>query len=491
MSQYSQPVAATYLPKQFLVTRERMAPKPGWQRLQLGDFHLYRAAGVGATRILHGDDNARPETVVLGWFGFRDNFYPGREPDELRIHGTIEDIYPEMTGRFVVLRLQDDALLCTTDAGAQLPAVYRPETGELGSTPLTLGWTTALDKAPGLSETFSRADGTVWYPFGATPYTGVERLLPQQTVALDSCGARLVEWRPATTEPLSVPQMHGRARDFIQSLGKSQNALECHLTAGWDSRMVLSASWPLRHRIAYLTYLAEGATARIDAEVAGHIARRFDLAHQGTRVSIPSRDDIDHWLARTSDCIRDSVTDLTRTIVETYADRYGLAGVGGEVGRAFYWKKRDIDLTGLTPEQLLERLGFSKTGGALSRADHWLERYRDQSRARILDRAYIEIRLGCWAGPSLGGHLVEKPTLSPFNSLALYESMLALPERYRLSGAFARDFISQASPDLARIPVNRPAGLKRLRNLPREGAQLLPKRVKARIARLMSPVAPA
>jgi hypothetical protein len=486
-----QSATSPILPKQFLVTRTRTAPKPGWQQFRLGDFYVSHAGGMGATRILHSGDKAYPETVVLGWFGFRDNFYPARETGDIQIHEPLENIYPEMTGRFVILRLQGDALLCTTDAGAQLPVVYRPETAELGSTPLTLGWTTALTKVPDLSGTFSRADGTIWYPFGATPYAGVQRLLPQQTVALSSGGARLVEWHPASRPPMSVSQMHSCARDFIQSLVKSQKGLECHLTAGWDSRMVLSASWPLKHSINYLTYLAEGSTAQVDAEVATNIARRFDLNHVTSPVSRPSKDDIDQWLARNAGCIHDSVADLTRTIVETYANRYGLAGVGGEVGRAFYWKKRDIGLVGLTPELLLERLGFGETREALSLADRWLARYRHEPRTHILDRAYIEIRLGCWAGPSLGGHLVEKPTLSPFNCLWVYDSMLALPESYRLSGSFARDFVAQGCRDLANIPVNRPAGLRRIRNLPREAAQMLPKGAKVRLRRLLLSTASA
>ena len=478
------------LPKQFLVTRERLAPKPGWQRSKLGDFYIYRGPGVGMTRLVHSEGGTTPETVVIGWFCYRDTFCPGSGTDELRIEGSVEDVYPEMTGRFAVLSLHGNRLFCSTDAGAQFPVVYRQETGDLGSTPLVLGWTRPLEKAPQVTQEFTRIDGTLWYPFGATPFAGVERLLPQQSVVVDASGAKLSDRKPPTLIPLSVEQMHDMASDSMRSLVLSQGDIECHLTAGWDSRMVLSASWQLRHGIHYLTYLADGASARVDAEVASYIAQRFDLNHQTIPVSSPSRSDIDCWLTRTSGCIDDSVMNLTKTVVATYADRYGMAGVGGEVGRAFYWNKYDIDRKGLTPEQLLDRLGFGQTSHVLSRADRWLQRYRDQSRTHILDRAYIDIRLGCWAGPSLGGHLVDKPTLSPFNSLAIYESMIAMPESYRLSGAFARDFISQGSVDLARIPVNRRAGIRRLRGLPREMARMLPKGTKARLRNLLLSKAP-
>ena len=255
--------------------------------------------------------------------------------------------------------------------------------------------------------------------------------------------------------------------------------------------MVLSASLPLKNKLNYLTYLAEGNTACIDAEVASYIATMFGLPYQQLPVRNPTKNDLNQWVMRTSDCIFDSVANLTRTVVDSYADRYGLSGVGGEVGRAFYWKKRDMGATGLSPEELLQRLGFDKTRLALQRADLWLENYRHLSRCSILDRAYIDIRLGCWAGPSLGGHLVEKPTLSPFNSLAVYESMLALPETYRFAGRFSRDFISQGSAKLARIPVNRHRGMRRLQNLHREVAQRLPKATKSRIRRYLTSIAPA
>ncbi len=486
----TEPVADTTLPKQFLVTRERRSPEPGWQRWRLGEFYVYCSPGVGVTPVVQSGDSDGPVAFVLGWFSYRETFYSGRQPRPLQINGPIEAIYPEMAGRFVVLSRRDNRLICTADAGAQFPVVYRPETGELGSTPLVLGWSEALVRTASVDDQFSRADGTLWYPFGATPYAGVERLLPQQRVALGSGGATLIDWQRPSVVPLGTAGLHKLARDFIGSLSREEAGLECHLTAGWDSRMVVSASLPWKNGITYLTYLADGATARVDADVAADIARRFELDHVTVPVSSPSRTDAEQWLARTSGCVNDSVVQLTRTVVETYQHRFGLSGVGGEVGRAFYWNRQDIGRRDLTPEQLLQRLGFAKTRSALSRADQWLDRYRDHTRTRILDRAYIDIRLGCWAGPALCGHRVEKPTLSPFNSLLMYESMLALPERYRLSGEFARDFIAEGSTALSRIPVNRPAGMRRLQGLPREMARILPKNAKVHIRRLLASALP-
>ena len=63
--------------------------------------------------------------------------------------------------------------------------------------------------------------------------------------------------------------------------------------------------------------------------------------------------------------------------------------------------------------------------------------------------------------------------------------MRKLPENYRLSGEFARDFVALGSPTLAKIPVNRAAGLNRVRFVKREITALIPKKTKASLKALV------
>ena len=179
---------------------------------------------------------------------------------------------------------------------------------------------------------------------------------------------------------------------------------------------------------------------------------------------------------------------LTRTVKHHDADRYVLCGLAGEVGRAFYWRATDIGRTGLTPKELLNRLGFDRTAFASDRAADWLEPIADLPTPLILDRAYTDLRLGGWGGPSIYGHPVAKPTLTPFNNARVFSLMMSLPETYRLSGQFARDFVALGSKELAAIPVNRAHGLRRFRYLKKEIAARMPpgakRSFKTMIARL-------
>jgi hypothetical protein len=285
------------------------------------------------------------------------------------------------------------------------------------------------------------------------------------------------------TEKNIVKNIHLRTRKFVEALSQDR-AIECHLTAGWDSRMVLSASMGTNADIRYLTYKAPGTNGSIDCLVAQHISRSMSLRHEEIPLLTARQSDIDGWTERTSGCIRDSVMNLTTTVTATYTGRYVLCGLAGEVGRAFYWKPRDIEKNGLDAEDLLDRLGFCRSKPAIEAAERWLREIDVKPRTAILDQAYIDLRLGGWAGPSLCGHPIDKPSLSPFNNSTIFSLMRMLPDEYRRSGGFAKDFVSLGSPALAEIPVNRAAGMKRLRYIKREIAAVLPKRLKTSLRAL-------
>ena len=176
---------------------------------------------------------------------------------------------------------------------------------------------------------------------------------------------------------------------------------------------------------------------------------------------------------------------LTRTVQQHDTNRYVLCGLAGEVGRAFYWRSTDMGKTGLGPEELLNRIGFRLTAFATDLAAKWLEPIADLPTPAILDRAYVDLRLGGWGGPSIYGHPVAKPTLTPFNNAEVFDLMMSLPEQYRYSGQFARDFVALGSRELAGIPVNRAHGIRRMRHLKREIVAMLPAGTKRQLKALM------
>lgn len=480
-------ISPRQLPKQFLVTPKRIEPPPDWRSTAIGDRFLYTSPELPVTTVIHTSSEKDPAfpTMVLGWFSVNERFYPNPQDPVLRADTPIEDLYHQMTGRFIVLCAQPTGLRCITDPGALLPLVFRLNTEEVAATPAALSLTAPVTRNASTIENFKRNDSAVWYPFGVTPFSGIQRALPGSILELPSGKTARVDQPPslAMTERDIVKHIHSRTRGFVEALGK-EGAIECHLTAGWDSRMVLSASMGTAADIQYLTYKAPGTNGSIDCLVAQRISRTLSLRHKEIALLPARQRDIDGWAQRTSDCIRDSVMNLTTTVAATYTGRYILCGLAGEVGRAFYWGARDIEKHGLDAPGLLDRLGFHRSMAAIEAAERWLQTLEATSRTAILDRAYIDLRLGGWAGPSLYGHPVDKPSLSPFNNATIFSLLRMLPDEYRQSGRFATDFVSLGSPALAQIPVNRAAGMKRLRYIRREIAAILPKRLKTSLRAL-------
>ena len=81
----------------------------------------------------------------------------------------------------------------------------------------------------------------------------------------------------------------------------------------------------------------------------------------------------------------------------------------------------------------------------------------------ILDLAYIEHRLGCWASPHLYGAAPFHMNLVPLCHRRIFDILLRLPPDYRRKQRLARDIISRAWPELMRWPFNDYTGFKRVR----------------------------
>lgn len=470
------------MPKQFLLTGREIKTPSGWKRTRYADRYLYKAPELPLTRIVRPQEESLPSRAefILGWFVYEGEAYPNSHAECLLTSHSIEHMYHRMTGRFIIVSISRGQFHCMTDPGGLLPVVYRTSEGDIASTPRALELTVPIEIDKEKREAFTRRDGTVWYAFGVTPFSSIDRLLPATVLQMPTGKTAPIadETETMSSPQQSVEYIYEHARNFISALSKL-GSLECHLTAGWDSRMVLSAAMNTTARIDYLTYRTPGNTGSIDCQISRLIAQKFSLDHQEIALQPANQRDINDWRWRTADCIQDSVMHLSRTVQENDSNRYVLCGLAGEVGRAFYWRSKDIGKTGLTSAELLRRIGFKETQRAIDHGERWLERFADAPTARILDQSYIDLRLGGWAGPSIFGHPISKPTLTPFNNAKVFSLMKSLPERYRFSGQFSKEFVSLGSQELTAIPINRAHGLHRLRYLKKEIGANLPAGAKA------------
>ena len=139
-------------------------------------------------------------------------------------------------------------------------------------------------------------------------------------------------------------------------------------------------------------------------------------------------------------------------------DRVLLPGIGGEVGRAFYWRQTDSEDTTLSAEDLLSRAQMPFNNRILSETEKWLAELSGYNTFNILDLFYIEQRLGCWAAPQHYGNTTSLFEFSPFNHRRIFLAMMRLPYEYRMRQELTNDICRNTWPELLDLPFNKFTG---------------------------------
>jgi hypothetical protein len=203
-----------------------------------------------------------------------------------------------------------------------------------------------------------------------------------------------------------------------------------------------------------LTY-DTGGRAAMDVAVARNLSSIARFKHKTWAVEMPSDVERERWQQRVGGCVLDSVSDLAKTVKKSYDGRCVVTGTAGEVGRGFYWRRADLDSTGLDPEQLVSRMGFKPMRLLSHKAEGWIGSFSaDTPTTVLLDRAYIEQRLGSWAGPAVFGHDIPIPTFTPFNSALAISQLMTLDPLFRFNQMLPSALIEHCLPCLLSVPFN-------------------------------------
>lgn len=187
-----------------------------------------------------------------------------------------------------------------------------------------------------------------WQLGQRTLFTGVTKLSPGEAVLL-TAGASRSELAPeARPEPGSVSLSDGVAaaaallREFLERYLDEVPDPTLQLTGGQDSRLLLSAIPQARRKgLKVLTLDTPGSR---DAEVAAALAARYGLVHTVKRIggaaALPAAEWFERVYAQASvhDCMADPVARAgTAWAEESFEQGHRLSGLGGELGRGFYY----------------------------------------------------------------------------------------------------------------------------------------------------------
>jgi hypothetical protein len=326
-----------------------------------------------------------------------------------------------------------------------------------------------------LSRAFDPIATNLYYSFGLTPFRGVRRLLPNHYLDLDDFAA-VRHWpkapfpRRSAQEGVSAMVAHGRR--LLHGLSEGVERIEVPLSAGNDSRAVLSLLQPIiaEGRVAVRPFTTVGLAfeQRIDLQGGRRLARIAGLPHetrprqrhQAAPVEILMRNFARIGEAKSGSALsRPQLLAPPTASTATPERKLTVAGMGGETGRAFYWSGGAP--AQLTASDLVRRVGAPILEATRTAAQDWIDGLPDFVRdepADALDLAYVEQRMGCWEANARYLFPGRPDVISPMASGRCIDAVFGLPEGYRRTGRLQQDMVAQAWPALLAVPFNRATG---------------------------------
>lgn len=391
---------------------------------------------------LASDPDDFAEQVIASLAGrFLFIFAPAPDPDTGTGTGPLARIYP--------------------DCSAQVPCVYDPELKIAASTGHAMfdeeTYQNRFDRA--LYDKLDVArEG--WFPCGLTAHRGIERLLPNHYLDLQSWRVKR-HWPHSAIAPCQDPmevahEVAALVRTQIAALLQGPKDISQALTAGHETRMLLACA---RADVAEVTFatITGPDRHRCDTIMARRIARDLDLRHiEAPRVSA-SQAQRDLFVRRGGHCMGDTNA-IYHPSVWPLAEKYIMvSGLGGEIARAFLWHGSDTAQTVMSTDRITGRLGLAKLEVITTRMDAWLKdlpaSISGQTAFGVLDLAYIEQRMGPW----YAAQFYCDPTLvriAPLMTRRVVELMLSLPPDWKRVNKLNEVMVQQNWPELGRYPYN-------------------------------------
>lgn len=342
------------------------------------------------------------------------------------------------------------------DASGSLSAVYDKETGAVASTAGMLldpsDYASRFDRE--LYETLGiRRDG--WFPAGLTAHHGIERLLCNHYLDLDS-GRQIRHWPksqiPTTEDPDESCRRIMRSVQTSIAAMRLQAPISIALTAGRETRLLLAACRDIAGDVDWLT--VDGPEASLDVYRATTLAREFGFPHRTLPLVGAGAEAAKDWHARTGHCMGGTNMWTHPSIEPLEGSRFFIGGLGGEVGRGFFWRPTDTADTVISASGLTSRFGMRPHPRVEKALEAWLPSVAPFDSFLKLDLAYLELRLACWAF----SQAYASPTVRhmyPLVSRASYSEMLALPPEWRRSSRMITRSIELFWPELLRFPFNK------------------------------------
>jgi hypothetical protein len=286
--------------------------------------------------------------------------------------------------------------------------------------------------------------------FQHTIYTHVFKLIPNFILNVDNC--QMQRFAPSFSPEGNLESVAKTAFNMLENsiLAMAKRAdLAIALTAGWDSRLLLTAAKNVDNKHVYILDHATTYT-QVDKKIAQEIT---DIL--GLKLNIIAYQDQTPqplnalWKQNPRNQM------LAELSQQHFPHHFIINGNVSEVVRGFY----DPLPTKLSAQDLLYILGLEANPLVEQWMASWMKSCQEvlaQGHFSLLDLLYWEHKMPNWAGEAKTVAQYYGICLSPFNQRNLLQLLASVPRenRQKLQNVLYAKMLSIMAPELSQIPIN-------------------------------------
>lgn len=310
------------------------------------------------------------------------------------------------------------------------------------------------------------------FPFTATPYQGVARLLAGNRLRAHAGRLNVSECAPAAGESQSLHQAFAAA---ARAMDRAASDATLELSGGLDSRLILAAL-PRERRAGHPAVTIVDGGESPDLRIARQIAAGDGLRHSEIPIPCDVLEDAEQLSALLEHVMvgYDTMANpidrlpLVLTLGENEAARMG--GQNGEIIRGFYYPMQPLSepvsrklVEGLVDWRIIANdrvlpgmfalAGVAQLASARESLVDTLAGF-DVLWGDALDQIYLRYRMQSWVGCAASCRFIDRASLWPFFDANFLAAAMALDPRDKRDSRAAFGLLAALDPALASIPLD-------------------------------------
>ncbi len=462
--------------RQFLITPHICTSFDHWQHKSIGHFHIYAHPDVELNVI--ETENKTSKMVLIGYM--IDPNHPERSNVDIlndMIHSidSIDSISRNLysiSGRFVLVVFASKGTFLFHDPCGLRTVYFTNYEGNtyVGSQPLLFQYVMPLSMGNRFfayqRSDYKKSHIEHWIPSGCSLHENIQHLIPNHYLDFST----FTQKRYWPTQKLQARRLEdgvNEAAGLIQKLVQSAHKrfdLALPVTAGWDSRLLLSACRNIANDIFFYTLQYRKLQLQSsDIRIPRNLLRSLGYTHYVIDCrGAPDEEFYDVYERSTSISHKEDWGRIAYGMIKIYpSERVCLKGNCSEICRCFYYKSGMHHPISSPDEIAALEEGWKTLPFIIDQLSDWYYEVNTstiETGVDMLDLFYWEHKMGSWQAQSQLERDIVHEVFTPFNHRGLLEMMLGVPSEFRCAPNYVlyRKMYEILWPEVMNQPINPP-----------------------------------